>query len=80
MKFVTPVAAFCFFSGFKQAPLFVLKRLTDVKDGDHLAWGTLDFSMDTEPPNAAAYMIRGDILPMSRGRAPSSLSAGFGSA
>jgi ribosomal protein S18 acetylase RimI-like enzyme len=56
-----------FFSGFKQAPPSVLKRLTDFDGDDHLAWGAVDSSVDTNPPIAAAHIIRVDNLPPTSG-------------
>lgn len=58
---------FRFFSGFKQAPPSVLKRLTDFEGDDHLAWGAIDSSVDSHPPIAAAHIIRVDELPPTSG-------------
>ncbi|GHA94010.1 hypothetical protein GCM10009069_16410 [Algimonas arctica] len=58
---------FRFFSGFKQAPPSVLKRLTDFDGDDHLAWGAVDSSLDTNPPIAAAHIFRVDNLPPTSG-------------
>jgi ribosomal protein S18 acetylase RimI-like enzyme len=54
---------FRFFSGFKQAPPSVLKRLTEFHGNDHLAWGAVDSSLDDMPPIAAAHIIRVDDSP-----------------
>lgn len=56
-----------FFSGFKQAPPSVLKKLTQFEGDTHLAWGAVDASLETYPPIAAAHIIRTEHLPQSRG-------------
>lgn len=58
---------FRFFSGFKQAPPSVLKRLTYFDGDHHLAWGAVDSDLDVKPAIAAAHIFRVDSLPDTSG-------------